>query len=54
MGGYNPTRKQWRKGKKGYLFNAFALAKVWRARVLDATKKHPELSRINSKTLPKK
>lgn len=53
-GGYNPTRKQWRKGKKGYLFNAFALAKVWRARVLDAIKKHPELSRINSKTLPKK
>ena len=43
-GGYNAKRKQFAKGKKGYLFNAFALAKVWRARVLDAIKKHPKWS----------
>ena len=29
-------RQVWHKGKKGYLFNAFALAKVWRARLLEA------------------
>ena len=53
-GGYDPKRKQWHKGKKGYLFNAFALAKVWRARVFDAIKKHPELSLANIETLPNK
>lgn len=53
-GGFDPKRKQWRKGKKGYLFNEFALAKVWRARVLEAIKKHPDLSLGNLKTLPKK
>tara|TARA_R110002050_G_scaffold267369_2_gene409053 strand:+ start:1180 stop:1632 length:453 start_codon:yes stop_codon:yes gene_type:complete len=40
-GGYDPARKQWRKGKAGYLFNEFALAKVWRARVFEAIKQHP-------------
>ena len=35
-GGYDPARKQWRKGKKGYLFNEFSLANVWRARVFEA------------------
>lgn len=53
-GGYDPARKQWRKGKKGYLFNAFALAKVWRARVLEAIKMHSELSVDNIKMMPKK
>ena len=53
-GGFDPQRKQWRKGKKGYLFNEFALAKVWRARMLDGIKKHPVLSLANIKKLPKK
>lgn len=35
-GQYDPRRQQWHKGKRRYLFNEFALAKVWRARVLDA------------------
>ncbi|PCI61188.1 MAG: IS91 family transposase [Gammaproteobacteria bacterium] len=53
-GGFDAKRKQWRKGKKGYLFNAFALAKVWRARMLDAIKKHPDLSLVNLKKMPTK
>jgi hypothetical protein len=53
-GGYNPERKQWRKGKKGYLFNEKALAKVWRARLLDAINKHPDLSLVNIKKMPTK
>jgi hypothetical protein len=53
-GGYDPKRKQWRKGKKGYLFNEFALAKVWRARVFDAINKHPDLSLVNIKIMPTK
>jgi hypothetical protein len=53
-GGYNPRRKQWRKGKKGYLFKEFALAKVWRARVFEAIKKHPDLSLDNIKKMPTK
>jgi len=32
----NPRRKQWRKLRGKYLFNAFALAKVFRARVLQS------------------
>ena len=43
-GGYDAKKKQWRKGKSDYLFNAFALAKVWRARMLEAINKHPALS----------
>jgi hypothetical protein len=53
-GGFDPKRKQWRKGKKGYLFNEFSLAKVWRARVLDAIKKHSDLSLVNIRKLPEK
>jgi len=37
-GGINQTRKQWKKLKGQYLFNAFALAKVFRARLLTALK----------------
>lgn len=37
-GGINQTRKQWKKLKGKYLFNAFALAKVFRARFLTALK----------------
>ncbi len=53
-GGYDAKRKQWKKGKKGYLFNAFSLAKVWRARVFDAIKKYPELSLDNIHKTPEK
>jgi hypothetical protein len=35
-GGVNKARKQWKKKKSKYLFNEFALAKVFRARFLDA------------------
>ena len=35
-GGVDKARKQWKKKKAKYLFNAFALAKVFRARLLEA------------------
>ncbi len=35
-GGVDKARKQWKKKKARYLFNEFALAKVFRARLLDA------------------
>jgi hypothetical protein len=35
-GGVDKTRKQWKKKKGKYLFNEFALAKVFRARFLEA------------------
>jgi len=35
-GGINQQRKQWKKLKGKYLFNEFALAKVFRARFIDA------------------
>jgi len=53
-GGYDTKKKQWKKGKSGYLFNAFALAKVWRARMLEALNKHPDLSLVQVKQMPKK
>jgi hypothetical protein len=34
----NRKRKQWKKLKRKYLFNEFALAKVFRARILDAVR----------------
>ncbi len=34
-GGVNKTRKQWKKKKSKYLFNEFALARVFRARFLE-------------------
>ncbi len=37
-GGIDKKRKQWKKLKGKYLFNEFALAKVFRARLLDALK----------------
>lgn len=42
-GRYDTSKQQWHKGNKNYLFNAFALAKVWRARMLDAINQHPNL-----------
>jgi hypothetical protein len=53
-GGYNPKQKEWRKGQKGFLFNKPVLAKVWRARVFEAIKKHPDLSLANIKKMPTK
>jgi len=38
-GGVDKARKQWKKKKDKYLFNEFALAKVFRARFLDALNK---------------
>jgi len=43
-GYYDAARKQWNKGEKGYLYNAFALARVWRARMLEAIYQHPLLT----------
>jgi len=39
-GAINQKRKQWKKLKGKYLFNAFTLATVFRARFIDALKKH--------------
>ncbi|HIF9098945.1 TPA: IS91 family transposase, partial [Photobacterium damselae] len=33
-GGFDDKKRQWNNCKNKYLFNAFALAKVWRARLL--------------------
>lgn len=38
-GGFDVKRKQWKKTKGKFLFNEFALAKVFRARFLDALNK---------------
>jgi hypothetical protein len=38
-GGIDKCRRQWKKVKGKYLFNEFALAKVFRARFLEATNK---------------
>jgi hypothetical protein len=38
-GGVDRARKQWKKKKSKYLFNAFALARVFRARFLDGLTK---------------
>jgi hypothetical protein len=38
-GGVDKSRKQWKKKKSKYLFNEFALARVFRARFLDALTK---------------
>ncbi|WP_428847825.1 IS91 family transposase [Shewanella abyssi] len=34
-GSFDKAKQQWKKGKGKYLFNAFNLAKVWRARLLE-------------------
>ena len=51
-GSYNKMRNQWHKGKSNYLFNAFGLAKVWRARMIDVINQHADLSLANTDTLP--
>ncbi|MCT8985959.1 IS91 family transposase [Shewanella phaeophyticola] len=50
-GSFNKTQQHWKKNKGKYLFNAFNLAKVWRARLLE------QLAKLNLKlptSLPKK
>ena len=47
--GFDPQRKKWRKGKKGYLFNEFVLAEVWRARVFEAIKNIPTYHWLTSR-----
>ncbi|MFC1502852.1 transposase [Pseudomonadota bacterium] len=42
-GKYDSSKQVWHKSNKQYLFNAFALAKVWRARLLAAVNQHPLL-----------
>ncbi len=51
-GRYDAARKQWHKGDNNYLFNNFSLAKVWRAKVIDAINHRAELTLPND--IPKK
>lgn len=47
-GGFNAARQQWRKNKGRYLFNGKALAKVWRAKMLEAINQRLKLRLPNS------
>tara|TARA_R110001583_G_scaffold195076_1_gene368946 strand:- start:2097 stop:3149 length:1053 start_codon:yes stop_codon:yes gene_type:complete len=51
-GRYDADKQQWHKGDNHYLFNAFSLAKVWRARMIDAINHATELTLPNE--IPKK
>ncbi|WP_133309863.1 IS91 family transposase [Parashewanella spongiae] len=51
-GGYHKGRNEWRKNKGDYLFNTDSLAKVWRARMLEALNHQLKL-KLPSK-IPKK
>ena len=42
-GRYDSSKQVWHKGNQRYLFNVTAMAKVWRARILDAITQHPNL-----------
>jgi hypothetical protein len=42
-GRYDSSKKVWHNDNKQYLFNAYALAKVWRARLLETIHQHPLL-----------
>ncbi|WP_351079227.1 IS91 family transposase [Shewanella sp. CAL98-MNA-CIBAN-0140] len=50
-GSFNKTQKHWKKNKGKYLFNAFNLANVWRARLLEYLAK---LNLTLPTSLPKK
>jgi hypothetical protein len=43
-GSFDKSKKQWRKRKGKYLFNAFNLAKVWRARLLAQLTQDPTVT----------
>jgi hypothetical protein len=51
-GSFNKTKQHWKKNKGKYLFNAFNLAKVWRARLLDHLAQQPTV--ILPISIPKK
>ena len=51
-GYYDASRHQWHKGAQNYLYNAKALAKVWRAKMLEAINQHP-LLQLPAVPLPK-
>lgn len=51
-GGYDAKNNVWVKANKNYLFNAFALAKVWRARMLEGINKHEILNLPDYRTQP--
>ena len=51
-GRYEQVKKKWHKGDNNYLFNAFSLAKVWRAKLIDAINNSTELTLTNN--IPKK
>lgn len=40
-GRFDKSNRQWHKGDSAFLFNEFALAKVWRARIIDGINKSP-------------
>jgi hypothetical protein len=50
-GSFNKTKQHWKKNKGKYLFNAFNLANVWRARLLEYLAK---LNLTLPTSLPKK
>jgi ribosomal protein L40E len=43
-GSFNKTQQHWEKNKGKYLFNAFNLAKVWRARLLEHLTQQPTIT----------
>jgi hypothetical protein len=51
-GSFNKTQQHWKKNKGKYLFNAFNLAKVWRARLLEYLAQQPTV--ILPISIPKK
>ena len=42
-GSFDKDKKQWQKSRGKYLFNAFNLTKVWRARLLEQLKSKPNI-----------
>ncbi|PAJ67673.1 IS91 family transposase, partial [Pseudoalteromonas sp. NBT06-2] len=42
-GYYDADKNQWHKGNKQFLFNEFTLAKVWRAKMLEAINQHQQM-----------
>ena len=51
-GSFDKDKKQWHKSKGKYLFNAFNLATVWRARLLEQLNDKPNIKL--PATIPKK
>jgi len=51
-GGYDADNNVWLKGNPNYLFNEFALAGVWRARILEGITRHDRLTLPNRRVNP--